>query len=63
MVDGRQIGHITYCDQGHSVGAVLAAAHIQREFAVEGMEVSVLGQPATVARRAFYDPDGIRLRS
>lgn len=63
MAEGRQIGHITYSDHGYSVGAVLATAHIQKEFAVEGAEVSVFGQPATVARKAFFDPDGLRLKS
>lgn len=63
VAEGRQIGHITYSDHGYSVGAVLATAHIQKEHAAEGTEVSVLGQPATVARKAFFDPDGVRLRS
>jgi aminomethyltransferase len=63
MAQGRQIGHITYSDHGYSVGAVLASAHVQKEYAAEGAEVSVLGQPATVARKAFFDPDGLRLRS
>lgn len=62
MAEGRQIGHITYSDHGYSVGAVLATAHLQKDFAVEGAEVSVLGQPATVTRQAFFDPDGLRLR-
>ncbi len=63
MQDGRQIGHITYSDHGYSVGKTLASAHIAREFAVEGQAVTVLGQPATVARKAFFDPQGLRLRS
>lgn len=63
MAEGRQIGHITYSDHGYSVGAVLATAHIAKAFATEGAEVSVLGQPATVARKAFFDPEGLRLRS
>jgi aminomethyltransferase len=63
LAEGRQIGRITYSDHGHSVGAVLATAHVAQEFAVEGAEVTVLGQPATVARRAFFDPDGLRLRA
>lgn len=63
MVEGREVGRITYSDYGHSVGAVLATAHVETDFATEGMEVSVLGQPATVTRRAFFDPDGLRLRS
>ena len=63
MAQGRQIGHITYSDHGYSVGAVLASAHVQKDFATEGAEVSVLGQPATVARKAFFDPNGLRLKS
>lgn len=63
LAEGRAIGHITYSDQGHSVGAILASAHIQKEFATEGVEVKVLGQPATVARKPFFDPEGLRLRS
>lgn len=63
MIQDQQIGHITYSDHGYSVGAVLASAHIQKEFAAEGTEVSVLGQPATVTRKAFFDPDGLRLKA
>lgn len=63
MAMGRQIGHITYSDHGHSVGAVLASAHLETEFAAEGTAVAVLGHPATVARKAFFDPEGLRLRS
>jgi len=63
MAQGRQIGHITYSDHGYSVGAVLATAHIAASFANQGTEVSVLGRPATVARKAFFDPDGLRLKS
>lgn len=63
LADGRQIGRVSYSDVGHSVGAVLATAHIAKDFAVEGTEVSVLGQPATVTRKAFFDPGGSRLRS
>ena len=63
MLDGKGIGHITYSDHGYSVGAVLASAHIARDFAVEGQMVTVLGQPATIARNAFFDAQGQRLRS
>jgi aminomethyltransferase len=63
MAEGRQIGHITYSDHGYSVGAVLASAHIETAFAIENTQVSVLGQPATVRRKAFFDPEGLRLRS
>lgn len=60
--EGRPIGHITYSGHGHSVGSVLASAHVETEFSADGMEVTVLGQPATVARRAFFDPEGLRLK-
>ncbi|MBH1973445.1 MAG: aminomethyltransferase family protein [Rhodobacteraceae bacterium] len=63
MAQGRRIGHITYSDHGHSVGAVLASAHVEKEFSAEGTEVNVLCQPATVARKAFFDPEGLRLKS
>lgn len=63
MADGRQIGHVTYSDHGYSVGKTLASAHIAREFAVEGQAVTVMGQSATVTRKAFFDPMGLRLRS
>lgn len=63
MADGRQIGHITYSDHGYSLGKVLATAHIARELAVEGQVVTALGQPATVTRKPFFDPEGTRLRS
>jgi len=63
MAEGRQIGHITFSDHGHSLGAPLASAHIAREFALEGQELSVLGAKATVRRKAFFDPEGLRLRS
>jgi aminomethyltransferase len=63
LLGGCQIGHITYSDHGYSVGKVLASAHIAREFAVDGQEVTVMGQTATVSRKAFFDPEGARLRS
>jgi aminomethyltransferase len=63
LAQDRQIGHITYSDHGHSVGAVLASAHIEKGFSADGTEVIVLGQPATVARKAFFDPEGLRLKS
>lgn len=63
MAQGRQIGRITYSDHGYSVGAVLATAHIHRDFSAEATAVSVLDQPATVARKAFFDPEGLRLKS
>ena len=63
LVDGQQIGHITYSDHGYSVGAVLATAHIARDHAIDGAEVSVNGQIARITRKPFFDPEGLRLRS
>lgn len=67
MADGTQVGHVTYSDHGYSVGRVLATAHLDRDFAAEGamLSVPVNGTlvSAQVARRAFLDPDGTRLRS
>lgn len=61
--EGRQIGQVTYSDHGHSVEAVLATAHIRREYAIEGASVSVGQVAATVARKPFFDPTGQRLRA
>ncbi|MFM2366916.1 MAG: hypothetical protein RIR95_1524 [Pseudomonadota bacterium] len=64
---GRKIGHVTYSDHGYSVGSVLATAHIARETAVEGAEVSVdisgVQVAARITRTAFFDPLGTRFRS
>ena len=63
MAEGRKIGHVTYSDHGYSVGAVLASAHVEKAYAVDGAEVTVGGVKARVSRRAFVDPDGARLRA
>ena len=63
LADGQDIGHITYSDHGFSVGKVLASAHIAKVHAIDGAVVTVLGQPARIARKAFFDPEGLRLRS
>ncbi|MDB5665670.1 aminomethyltransferase family protein [Cypionkella sp.] len=63
MADGRRVGHVTYSDHGYSVGAVLASAHIEKAFAVEGAELTVGGIAGRVARKAFLDPEGARLRA
>lgn len=62
MAEGRKVGHVTYSDHGYSVGAVLASAHIEKGYAVEGVEVTAGGVKARVSRRAFIDPEGMRLR-
>ncbi len=63
MANDRPIGHVTYCAHGHSVGQLLATAHIARAHAVEGEEVLVAGETARVIRKAAFDPEGLRLRS
>lgn len=63
MAEGRVIGHVTYSDHGHSVGQVLATAHVETGFANHGAQVLVDGLPATIARKPFFDPEGLRLRS
>lgn len=67
MADGVQVGHVTYCDHGHSVGAVLATAHLDRAAATEGQVLSVMvggkAVSAQVSRKAFFDPEGTRLRA
>jgi aminomethyltransferase len=67
IAEGRKIGWVTYSDHGHSVGSPLASAHIAVEQAIEGADVTILfgenAVRATVARKAFLDPAGLRLRS
>lgn len=60
--DGLEIGHITYSDHGHSVGRILATAHIDVAHAIDGTMVEVMGKPATITRKAFFDPEGKRLK-
>jgi len=67
MEGARHVGRVTYSDHGHSVGAPLATAHVTKTVAVEGVELTLATpdgpRPARVTRRAFFDPEGTRLRS
>ncbi|GLS86156.1 glycine cleavage system protein T [Cypionkella aquatica] len=63
IADGRRVGHVTYSDHGYSVGAVLASAHIDKAYAIEGVALQVAGVNAVVSRQAFVDPQGARLRA
>jgi aminomethyltransferase len=67
MVQDEEVGYITYSDRGHSIGAVLATAHVRTDYAASGTTVSVMigGAPVTarVMREAFLDPEGLRLRA
>jgi aminomethyltransferase len=64
---GHKIGHVTFSDQGYSVGSVLASAHIARAQAIDGAEVTVAiagaQVKARITRKPFFDPQGARLRS
>lgn len=68
VMEGRRtVGHVTYADIGHSVGQTLATAHVLKAVAVEGMQLHLATpegpRPARVTRRAFFDPEGTRLRA
>ena len=70
LKDGRVVGHVTSGSYGHHVGAALGLAYLPSELsnpaalAEGGFAVEVAGQvvPATVQRRAFFDPDGVAMR-
>ena len=63
----RQIGIVTSSTRGHTVGKMLAMAHISTAHSWPGSRllVDVNGRPtpATVTRTPFFDPEGIRLRA
>ena len=72
LQDGRVVGRVTSGAYGHTLGAAVGLAAIAGEpGAVDGIvargavEVEIAGErvPARLSARAFYDPDGLRLRS
>jgi len=64
---GRRVGFVTYSDHGHTLGKVLATAYVEPALGAEGtpLEVEAGGRRvvATVMRKPFYDPQGLRLRA
>ena len=65
-LDGEQVGAVTSADRGHALGTALALAYLPSW--ANGAEVTVTstdGSSAmgTVADRAFYDPEGERVRA
>jgi len=69
--DGRVVGRVTSGAYGHTLGAAVGLAAIAGEpGAVDdivtggAVEVEIAGEraPARLSARAFYDPDGLRLR-
>ena len=72
LQDGRVVGRVTSGAYGHTLGAAVGLAAIEGEPAVVDavvargdVEVEIAGEraPARLSARAFYDPDGRRLRA
>ncbi|WP_095202960.1 glycine cleavage T C-terminal barrel domain-containing protein [Mesorhizobium carmichaelinearum] len=67
LADGEDAGIVTYSDHGHSLGKVLATAHLRLPFTAVGTELSIEidSKPAraVVAPMPFFDPEGTRLRA
>ena len=71
LQDGRVVGRVTSGAYGHTLGAAVGLAAVEGEpAAVDAIvargdvEVEIAGEraPARLSARAFYDPDGRRLR-
>ena len=71
LQDGRLVGRVTSGAYGHTLGAAVGLAAVEGEpAAVDAIvargdvEVEIAGEraPARLSARAFYDPDGRRLR-
>ena len=71
LQDGRVVGRVTSGAYGHTLGAAVGLAAIEGAPAVADVvvargdvEVEIAGEraPARLSARAFYDPDGRRLR-
>ena len=64
---GEDAGFVTYSDHGHSLGKILATAHLRLPFTEPGTElrIDIDGTPvrAVVAPMPFFDPEGARLRA
>ena len=65
--EGQIVGHVTYSNEGYSVGKILATAHVKTEYTGidTGLTILVGGAqiPAKVVRMPFFDPEGARLKS
>jgi glycine cleavage system aminomethyltransferase T len=64
---GEDAGTVTYSDHGHSLGKVLATAHLRLPFTQIGtvLSIDIDGMPtrAVVSAMPFFDPDGARLKA
>jgi aminomethyltransferase len=67
FLDNEEVGAVTYSNIGHTVGKVLALAHINSKYTKDGTKLSVLTGDvrikAQIVPLPFYDPHGIKLRS
>jgi aminomethyltransferase len=63
----QEIGAVTFSARGHTVGKVLAMAHLRAQYAWPGSRVMVMVKdrpvPAVVTPTPFFDPQGARLRA
>jgi aminomethyltransferase len=67
VLDGRSVGHVTSADRGHWLGKGLALAYVEPqvpESATVAVRSGASGATVmgTVTRKAFYDPDGSKVR-
>lgn len=67
MNGNDEVGHVTYSNIGHTVGATLAMAYIKTEHTKLGTQLDVIiggfKTSAKVTPTPFLDPEGKRLRS
>ncbi len=63
----QEIGTVTCSARGHTVGKLLALAHLRAPYAWPGSRVVVMVKdrpvPATVTATPFFDPQGARMRA
>ena len=62
---GDDLGTVTSSDRGYALGKALALAYLPPDVVARGDRVLVgdAGAPASITSKAFYDPDGVRVRS
>ena len=64
---GEEVGRVTYCARGHTVGKMLAMAYVQVGHSYPGsrllVEIGDRNLPAVVTPTPFFDPQGARLRA
>jgi aminomethyltransferase len=67
FIDDEEVGAVTYSNIGHTVGRLLALAHIKSKYAEDGTELTVqtgnVRINAQIVPIPFYDPRGIKLTS